>query len=214
MKRLGERPIFVVIVALGLAMALMLGRAVSESRSEFANARSYRHSGELMRAIEHYRRALRWSFPLSPHASEAASELEACAAELEDAGDRAGALLAWRSLLGSVMATRFLHAPADPEIVRARAEIARLVALDADARAEAGPQTERLITEPRSIAVAPNPVWGTLLLFGFATWLVSLVVLTRRGFDGRGYFQWPSARAPVWTALAGFLAFLVGLSLA
>lgn len=214
MSLLRHRTTVVVLAASALVLALMLGRAVSESRAELASARSHRHGGELLRAVEHYRRALRWSFPLSPYTSEAVFEIEACAAELEDAGDRSGALLAWRSLLGGTVATRLFLAPAGPPIARARSEIARLAALDADARSETGPRAEPRIAESQSIGVTPDPLWGTLLLFGFATWLASLSVLTRRGFDGAGRLRWPTARAPIWTALAGLLAFLLGLSLA
>jgi hypothetical protein len=151
---------------------------------------------------------------MSPYTSEAVSEIEACAAKLEDAGDRSGAFLAWRSLLGGAAATRRLHAPPGPALARARSEVARLAALDTDAQPEAGLRAEPRIGESHGMGVTPDPAWSSLLLFGFAVWLASLIVLTRRGFDGTGRFLWRSARAPVWTALAGLLGFVLGLSLA
>jgi hypothetical protein len=42
-------------------------------------------------------------------------------------------------------------------------------------------------------------------------WIVSLVLLIRRGFDPLGSPRWPEARAPIWGALVGFASFVLGL---
>lgn len=195
----------------------MVGRAACESSAELSRAEAARQSDQVLRSIEHYRRALRWSFPFSPHTPEAISGLEACAAESEDSGDVSAALLAWRSLLGGLSATRVPYLRPSSAEARAKAEIPRLEVLQSEASVRSGAALERQMAEYRrqlDVRVAPQPLWGTLLLLGFATWLVSLESLARRGFDEEGRFRWTAARMPLWSALGGWFAFMVGLAFA
>lgn len=207
-------------VALGtllVVIALMVGRAAFEAHQELTLAASARQHDQVLRAIEHYRRALRWSFPLSPYTDRAISGLQDCAAELEASGQPFDALLAWRSLLGGLSATRVPYLATGSSAVRAKAEIARLERLHATLPTRAGVVQEQQLAEYRrelDIQVAPDPVWGTLLLLGFTTWVASLDSVARRGFDEEGRFYWTSARVPLWSALGGFVAFLVGLAFA
>ena len=61
-----ERPrIFGTLVG-GILVVLVTARTVSESRAELVTADDYEERGEVMRALEHYRRAMRWTFPLNP----------------------------------------------------------------------------------------------------------------------------------------------------
>lgn len=217
MKALSQRPIIVAMTAVAIVVALLVVRSASEARVELAVAQAHQQRGEILHAIEHYRRALRWHFPLSPYTSRAAAGLEACAAESEAAANVSTALLAWRSLLGGLSATRSVFARHRLARRRASEQIARLEALDADELSEAGLRAGRRRTEralPSDLEASPDPPWAALLVLGFATWLVSLVWLTRRGFDRTGRLQWDSARAPIWSALVGLLAFLFGLSFA
>jgi tetratricopeptide (TPR) repeat protein len=193
---------------------IMLGRAVTQAGAELAVAKAYQQEGQLARATEHYRRALRWWFPLSPFRDEAVSGLESIAAALEDAEDRAGALLAWRSLLGGVAASRFMYSGRNPAAERAKDEIARLLALEGGAAIDANVSPEKLAADHRRLLdreAAPHPLWGTVLLLGFAVWIGSLVLVIDRGFDSTGKLLWPAARAPLSGALAGLLSFIVGL---
>jgi hypothetical protein len=165
-------------------------------------------------AVEHYRRAIRWSLPLSPHTAEAVSALQSIAAQLEEDGDVAGALLAWRSLSGGLAATRFLYAGSNPVREDANDQIARLVALDRSAAIDANLNAEQLRADHRRLLseeVSPDPWWGTLLLLGMAMWVGALVLLATRGFDLSGRFHWASARGPIWGALIGFVSFTLGL---
>ena len=216
MRSSSQRTSLVVIALVVMVLGLMVGRAASESRAELATAASYRQSGQLVRAIEHYRRALRWSFPLNPYTGAAISALQECASESEAAGDPSTALLAWRSLLGGLSATRVLYEPESAATQRAKAQIARLEAsaVDAPARTNASAEQEAEYLRQLEVDVAPDPLWGSVLLIGFATWIVSLVSLTRRGFDESGRLRWGPARASVWGALGGLIAFLLGLSFA
>ena len=200
-------------VTMALA-ALVLWRVASESSTELAAAQAYRDDERPLLAVERYRRAIRWSLPLSPHTAEAVSALQSIGAQLEEDGDVAGALLAWRSLSGGLAATRFLYAGSNPVRENANDQIARLVALDRSAAIDANLDAEQLRADHRRLLseeVSPDPWWGTLLLLGMAMWVGALVLLATRGFDSSGRFHWASARAPIWGALIGFVSFTLGL---
>lgn len=210
------RPSAAVLALLGVVTlaGIIVGRAAISSRTELELATDYRQSGQLDRATEHYRRCLRWSFPFSPARGQALAGLEALAAELEASGDRAAALLAWRSLLGGVAASRFMYSGGDPAVEHAKDEIARLLALDGGAPIDANLGAERLAADHRRLLdrqVSPHPLWGTILLLGFAVWIGSLVLVINRGFDRAGKPSWPAIRAPLSGALAGLVSFVVGL---
>jgi len=194
--------------------ALVLWRVASESSTELTAAQAYRDDDRPLRAVEHYRRAVRWSLPLSPHTAEAVAALQSIAAQLEEDGDVAGALLAWRSLSGGLAATRFLYAGSNPARENANDQIARLVSLDRSAAIDANLNAEQLTADHRRLLseeVSPDPWWGTLLLLGMAIWVGALVLLATRGFDSSGRFHWASARGPIWGALIGFVSFTLGL---
>ena len=200
-------------VALALA-ALVVWRVASESRSEHAAEQGYRDGQQLALAVEHYRRAIRWSLPLSPDTAEAISALESIAVRLEAEADLAGALLAWRSLAGGLAATRFLYSGSNPARQNAIEHIARLLALDRSAAIDVNLSSEQLAADHRRLLsedFSPDPWWGTLLLLGMATWVGALVLVASRGFDSSGRFHWASARGPVWGALLGFVSFVLGL---
>jgi hypothetical protein len=214
MKHPPVRPgvaVAVVFVTLG---ALLLWRVASESSAELAAAHAYRQEDQLAPAVEHYRRAIRWSLPLSPNTAEAVSALESIAAQLEADGEVAGALLAWRSLAGGLAATRFLYSGSNPSRENASDQIARLMAMDRSAAIDANLSMEQLAADHRRLLsdeVSPDPWWGTLLLLGMAVWVGALVLLAWRGFDSAGRFRWATARGPIWSALVGFVSFALGL---
>jgi hypothetical protein len=214
MKHPPVRPgvaVAVVFVTLG---ALLLWRVASESSAELAAAHAYRQEDQLAPAVEHYRRAIRWSLPLSPNTVEAVSALESIAAQLEADGEVAGALLAWRSLAGGLAATRFLYSGSNPSRENASDQIARLMAMNRSAAIDANLSMEQLAADHRRLLsdeVSPDPWWGTLLLLGMAVWVGALVLLAWRGFDSAGRFRWAAARGPIWGALVGFVSFALGL---
>lgn len=214
MKLVRERPGIIAAIAVIALVAMVLGRVASESRTELAAANTYRANDRVVRAVEHYRRAIRWSLPLSSQTAEAVSALESIAAQLEADGDVAGALQAWRSLSGGLAAARFLYSAPNPSWENANDQIARLVAMDRSAAIDANLSVEQLTADHRQLLgeqVSPDPWWGTLLLLGMAVWVGALVLMAWRGFDSAGRFRWASARGPLWGALVGFIAFTLGL---
>ena len=217
MKPLRSGATLVVAICVVALTGIMLGRVVAGARRELAYAEAYQEEGQLLLAIEHHRCALRWSFPLSPFRERAVAGLESIAQGLEESDDSAGALLAWRSLLGGISASRFLYSRKDADAQRAKDEIARLLALEGGAAIDASLDSDKLAAahpHPLAEEISPRPLGATLLLFGFALWLGSLVLLTNRGFTAAGSLLWPAARIPLSSAIAGLVSFVVGLLLA
>lgn len=202
-----------VLAAILLVMAVVSIRVALEAKREIASAQDCEQREDFRGAIDHYRRALRWAFPLSPFEADAVKGLTRIAQAKEAAGDIPSALLAWRSLLGGVASTRSLVSPTPAEVERARTEIARLLVRAQTAeRSGSAEMTDASIRAAELDSwIAPAPLWGGLLLVGFALWLASLVALIRRGFDEAGHPRWPAARAPLLAALAGFGSFVLGL---
>lgn len=216
MKLFTARAGLVALVTLAVTLAVIAARVVIEAQNELSAGDLFLAQRKHQRAIDHYRRTLRWSFPLSPYVEQATSRLEGIAKEREAAGDRSGALLAWRSLLGGLSAARFMYGTEDGTADRAKGQIARLMAVESRP-IDGNSGTEDLAAFHRKILdrrIAPDALWGTFLLFGFAAWVASLFLLIERGFDVSGHPQWPSARGPLAGALAGFTSFVLGLLLA
>ena len=209
-----ERPrIFGTLVG-GILVVLVAARTVSESRAELVTADGYEERGEVMRALEHYRRAMRWTFPLNPYPARAAAALRSMAKSLEGEERIDDALLAWRSIAGSSAATRFLYSTTNPVREEASHEIARLMAAHQRAGIDVGADSEQLAAEHWALFqqdASPDPFWGTLLLIGFAAWVGSLVLTASRGFDATGRLRWATARAPLSWALAGLVVFVSGM---
>lgn len=211
---LRDRPRFFAALVVLFFVVLVGTRTVSESHSELVAAHAYDQSGDTMRALEHCRRAMRWSFPLNPYPARAAAFLRSTAKDLESEGRIDDALLAWRSIAGSSAATRFLYSTANPAREEAHDEIARLIAVHQGAGIDVGTDAEELAAEHRALLkedISPDPFWGTLLLVGFTAWVGGLVVTASRGFDATGRLHWATARAPLSGALAGFVAFVLGM---
>jgi len=209
-----ERTAVAVATATILVIGSILWRVDSQSRVELETANAHGQSDRAMLAIEHYRRAIRWSLPASAQRLEAVSALESIAAELETSGDPKGALLAWRSLSGGLASTRFVYSGPSNARENANDQIARLLAMDRSAEIDANLSETQLAADHRRLLsqkVSPDPWWGTLLLLGMTGWVGALVVLARRGFDSAGRFQWSSARGALWAALVGFVSFTLGL---
>ena len=214
MMWLRERPWIVGALVIVILVLVVGMRTVAESHSELATADAYEQGGEVMRALEHYRRAMRWAFPLNSYPARAATSLRHLAKDLEDEGRIDDALLAWRSIAGSSAATRFLYSTTNPMREEAHDEIARLIAAHQRTGIDVGADAEELAAEHRALlreSASPHPFWGTLLLIGFAAWVGGLVVTASRGFDATGRLQWATARAPLSGALAGFVAFVLGM---
>ncbi len=217
MKWLRGHPRAFGALLVAVLFVLVAARTISESRSELNTANRYEESGDMMRALEHYRRAMRWTFPLNPYPARAARALRSVAKALEDDQRIDDALLAWRSIAGSSAATRFLYSTRNPTREEAIDEIARLVGAHQRAGTDVGAEAAGLAAEHRMLfekGASPDPLWATLLFVGFAMWIGGLVFIASRGFDQTGRLQWATARGPLSWAALGLVAFVFGMLLA
>lgn len=195
-------------------LVVIVGRAMVSARGELRAARAAEEAGRYVVATDHYRRALRWFLPGSSTRREATTDLARMARDLEAGGDSSGALLAWRSLAGGLQSTRLLYTTSPRALDEAKGEIARLVAAGARAPIDAEVDVATLTADHRRLLdqePSPHPFFGTLLLLGFAAWILSLIWLARRGFDARGAWAWPAARWPALGAATGLVSFVLGL---
>ena len=202
MKALGTRPGVVATALLSIVILAVPVRVARESRTELSSATAAATSGDHVRATDHYRRALRWWLPIIGSREAAIAGLEDIARTREAAGDRDGALLAWRSIVGGLASTRTLYSSPSRASERAKNEIARLAVREDDAG------SYRALLDRK---IAPEPLGGTFLVFGFLLWLASLVLLIGRGFDRLGRLDPQAAHVPLLGALAGFASFVIGL---
>lgn len=209
-----RRTVLILIVTIVATVAFVAGRTARQAHLELAAAGNALRKEAPRRAIDHYRRALRWSPPFTSQEQRAIEALESIAEAAERVGDRETALLAWRSVVGGVAASRFLYSSRSSARERASDQIARLAAL------EDGPPIDAAASQARRQAMyrqllqseaAPHPFWATMLLVGFFVWIFSLAVLTRRGFDSAGRFSWSDARSALTVASLGLASFLLGL---
>ncbi|HET6417038.1 MAG TPA: hypothetical protein VFG22_12135, partial [Polyangiales bacterium] len=93
MNRVRQQFGLLAAVTIALLIGLVWIRVSSESRRELGAAERHRADGRILLAVEHYRRALRWSYPMSSSKEVAGLALESIALELEEEGDPQGALL-------------------------------------------------------------------------------------------------------------------------
>ena len=213
MSRAGRLGLIVVFVVIAIVTASTV-RVVTASRAELSRARLALQVGEVGRAIRHYRRAMRWYAPFSPYPGQARAALEKLARRLEAEADVEGAISAWRAVSGGSTATRVLWGGQDLVRERADDEIARLLAAHGRVPIDAGLERNALQSSHRLLLrgeVGADPFWGSLLLFGFAGWIVGLIACVAYGFDRSGRASWPGVRIPLSMALIGLFLSILGM---
>jgi hypothetical protein len=103
-------------------------RVVTSARSELREGERQLARGDRDAAVVHLRRAARWYAPFSPYHVHALDQLTQLAREAEQRGDTEGALAAYRSVRGAIMATRSFYIPERARLDRANQRIAALMA--------------------------------------------------------------------------------------
>jgi hypothetical protein len=165
--------------------------------------------GRADEAIGFYDRALHMYWPGSPDIAHAVRRLTAIAEQREKSNDLPGAVHAWRILRSGLYAARGLYQPY-PEVIRhAEERIAELVALELKNPAE----------RPKELALMqrnqdPSRAWSMTALLGFALWVGSALGFLWRALTPDGRLL--TKPALMWSAvfIAGYVVWLVGLSLA
>lgn len=202
----------------GVVVGVLVVRAVVASQGEVERARALMSEGEADAAIVHYRRAARWYVPASPYVREALDALADIAMEGERAGDRERALLAWRSIRASIMATRSFYVPHADRLAQADEHIAELMAAGEPPPIDAGKSQVQLKEEHhtllRNAGRRPHIGWTVALLIGFFTWVGAAFVFASRAVDAEDHLVPREAWRWGGLVMAGLVLWVVGMALA
>jgi hypothetical protein len=171
-----------VVLVLGVASA----RVIVESRAALKEGRSQLQGGAVEPGVRALRRAAHLYLPGNPANADAYETLERFAREQESVGHQDHALLAWRAVRSSALATRWIIVPHRERLDRANRRIARLMALLPPPLEERDTPVGRreemhyaLLQEDR----APEPAWVLVLGVGLALWLGGAFHAARHGWD-------------------------------
>ena len=200
-----------------LVLFVLTLRVVLSARTELALADTAQQKHDTAAAIVHYRRAARWYAPASPYHVRALEQLAKIGNAAQARGDIEQALSAYRSLRGSIMATRSFYVPERARLEAANQRIATLMAELPPPGMDAGKSKAQLRSEHLALLEhipGPNLFWTCVLLAGFACWVASAFAFSLRAIDEHD--RWVGREARKWGALIalGFGLFVLGMSLA
>jgi hypothetical protein len=159
--------------------AVLTARMVSEGEQALRESDAAFHRGDVRTATHHARRAAVLYAPGAPHVERAYARLKAIAAGAEAAGDRMLAEMAWRSVRGAALETRYLFTTRRADLDQANANLARLsIGTDLDRHRERSEQ-DRLAMLAES--GAPGALWACLASLGFGLAGAGLALVGWRG---------------------------------
>ena len=187
-------------------LAMIVIRVVWSARSEYHAADDALARNDTAEAIVHLRRAARWYAPGNPYVARSLDGLTEIANRAENAGDTKTARAAWEAIRTAILATRGLYTPYADRLEPANRHIASLLARD-DTGANAEWHYALLARDDQ-----PLVGWTVLALLGFCSWVAGAFGFILRGVDREDHLR---PRAALWSALvivAGYAAFLIGLS--
>jgi hypothetical protein len=201
----------VILLPAALAGRMILGAQRELQLAEQAQRLSAGHE----RQVRHLQRAMAYYFPGSPWVAEAHDRLLALARTLEREQQNGAALEAYRQLRGAILSLRSTFTPYESSLPEIGQRIAALSARDPHAaKVLQGAAGQRLFAA--RLATVPEPHRGlvALGLGGFAIWIGGGVILFWRGVRPDGSWIGRRAWLPLFLALLGFAAFLLGMGLA
>jgi len=200
-----------------LVLGVLAGRVLHSARAELETATAAAQSGEIERALTHYRRAARFYLPGSPYHVRALEQLAGIASAAEAAGDSERALSAYRAIRGSILATRSFYVPQRERLRAADVRIAALMAEQPAPGMDAGKSKAQLRAEHLALLErSPDPklFWTFSLLAGFFAFVAAAFLFSARAIDEHDRIRPTEAKR--WGALIaiGFGLFVLGLALA
>lgn len=172
-------------LALGLVAVVTSARLLAESRDELDLGERAIAAGRPLEGIRHLESAAHLYLPGSPYVRRAYADLDAHARACETRGQNDQALLAWRAVRSSALATRAGVIPYRAELTRANRRIARLMSLLPTAPEDRALTPARL--EEKHLALlsedrAPEPAWTVLMGIGLGAWLSAALWAARNGW--------------------------------
>ena len=158
-----------------VAALLLLGiRVHAAGETRMVESDRAFHAGNTERALHHARAAARWYYPGSSHVSAAHARMRAIALGAEGSGDRALALLAWRSLRAAT--TETLHF-IDTKANALRRDAARNVVRLLSASSTLDPSRQERLRTTYEQSAGRGGIRSTLVALGFIGMLLGLVSL-------------------------------------
>ena len=205
-----------VLAILTVLYAVMVSRAVLESRAAFAHGQRALDSSDVPAAISHFRAAARWYAPGNSFSLGALDRLLDLGRQAELDRDRVRALSAYQACHAAIHASASLFVPHRDRLRVADGRIAALRGAERPPEILAQfSEAERVEAYERGLLPAGARVGFTALaLAGFGLWVGALVRFWLRGL-GPDDRPLPGALAR-WglAALAGFVCFVCGIAFA
>jgi hypothetical protein len=201
-------------LAAALVLSVAVGRVAVESRAALDEGRAQLQHGAVDPGVRALRRAAHLYLPGNPATAGAYDALERFARDQETLGHHDHALLAWRAVRSSALATRWVVVPHRDRLDRANRRIARLMALLPPPPEERDTPVERreelhyaLLLEDR----APEPAWVIVLGVGMALWIGAAFYAARHGWDDDDRPRGRTLAASGITVAVGLTLFVVAL---
>jgi len=199
----------------GFCLAVVVVRVVASGRAELRAGEAALARGDTEEATARLRRAARWYAPLSPYPRRALDRLEDLARQAEAAGDVRAARLAWEAERAAILGTRSVYTPFAERLEPANRKIAALLAREEGERADPGHSEAQRVAWHYALLArddAPRVGFAVLALLGFVGWVLGALGFIYRGVGDDDKLR---PRAALWSAavvIAGYAAFLIGLS--
>jgi hypothetical protein len=188
------------LLAVALVLISLAVRATHEQRQAYARAVAFEQKGDLWRAADEYRWALRWYTPWGPdhdRAAEALVQLGTRAAPR----DPELAVQAWDNLRSGLIAGRSLWQPRSDLVAKCNQVLPSLLLQVAATRGDTRPPDQLLaqFTADYQRPVGVGTPVSLAVSFGFLAWVIGLVLAASRGTGSDGRWQRAGWR---WLALA------------
>ncbi|HEX2569600.1 MAG TPA: hypothetical protein VH877_08580 [Polyangia bacterium] len=197
-----------------IALGLMTLRVLWSSHGEWREAERCLAANDPPAAVDHFGRAARLYAPGSPWVERSLGRLEEIALGAEAHKDAPLALLAWRELRSSVLATRSFYTPHPALLERTNQHIARLMAQTEPPSVAPGAKLaarERWHAARLAQDDAPSVLWSVLALVGLMGWIGAAIGFLLRGIDNEARLRREAAIGWGLGILAGLGLFLIAL---
>jgi hypothetical protein len=197
-----------------ITLGLVTLRVLWSSHGEWREAERCLAENDPPAAVDHFGRAARLYAPGSPWVERSLGRLEAMALAAEAHKDDSLALMAWRELRSSVLATRSFYTPHPAMLERANQHIARLMAMSEPPSVAPGAKLaarERWHAARLAQDDAPSVLWSVLALLGLVGWIGAAIGLLLGGIDEEARLRRDAAIGWGLGIVAGLGLFLIAL---